>query len=73
MPNLKGNDKQQQDARRAEETQEFNLRFAVWKLELLSLLIEQETRTRDRPSDRLINMKETAEELEKLIKEILDH
>lgn len=72
MANRPGNDKQAQQERRAEETQDFNLRFATFDLELLSLLLEQEIRTRDRPSDRLINAKEITDRMKKYMKEILD-
>lgn len=72
MPNRKGNDKQAMESRKAEETIEFNLRFAVLELELQSLLLEQEIRTRDRPSERLLNAKEIADRMKRYFSEIIE-
>ena len=72
MPNIKGNDKQAMESRKAEETQEFNLRFMAYELELLSLLLEQTERRFDRPPESLTNAKETTNRMLKYVKEIID-
>lgn len=71
MPNTIGNDKQSQESRRAEETQEFNLRFMAYELELLSLLLEQTERRFDRPPESLTNAKEIADRMKQYVKEII--
>jgi len=72
MPRTPGHDKLQVERRYADETVQFNSRTMAWELELLSLLLEQEMRTKDTPSERLINAKETVERLIELNQEIIE-
>lgn len=56
--------------RQAFELCQFNSRLVLDDLDLLDLLLEQETRRQDRPSERLVNAKEIVRRLKQYQKEV---
>lgn len=72
MPRRAGHDKAAVERRNVEEGVRFNAVLVVDECDLLELLIVQEMRRRESPSDRLVNARERVARVRQWCREIVD-